>query len=114
MLQFFAELRRRKVFRSTIAYVVAAWLVIQVADVIVEPLHLPQWALTGLIVVAAAGLPVVVIVSWLFDIGPSGLERDTGATGTGSDAEAVDTPSVAVMPFIDLSPDGDHAYFCNG
>ncbi len=116
MMQFFAELRRRKVIRTAIAYAIVAWVIIQIADVVFEPLRLPEWSLTALITVTAAGFPLVIVVAWLFDLGPRGLERDTGGqAGTASPAAAgAASHSVAVLPFADLSPDGDQAYFCDG
>ena len=62
------ELRRRHVFRATFGYAVVAWVVLQVADVIVEPLSLPGWTLTLIIVVLGLGLPVVLVVAWFFDM----------------------------------------------
>ena len=114
MIEIFAELRRRKVFRAAIAYAIAAWVIIQIADVIFDPLHLPEWALTLLIAVVAAGFPLVVVVAWLFDLGPEGLERDTAGQADTATAAAPARHSVAVLPFADLSPDGDQAYFCDG
>lgn len=120
MKRFVAELRRRKVVRAGIAYGVVAWATIEIASATFEPLHLPEWSLTFVIIVAAAGLPLTIVLAWLFDLGPEGLERDTGAepaipqaaVAAGHDANAA--PSVAVLPFADLSPDGDQAYFCDG
>lgn len=120
MKQFFAELRRRKVVRAGIAYGVASWLVIQIAETTFGALHLPEWSLTFLIAVAAAGFPIVILMAWLFDLGPEGLERDTGQQTAGADGASqaapapIPGPSVAVLPFADLSPDGDQAYFCDG
>lgn len=110
MMQFFSELRRRKVFRAAVAYVVAAWLVIQVADVIFEPLHVPGWVMTALITIVALGLPLVIVLAWAFDIGPGGLERDSRDSAGAATVEA----SVAVLPFSDLSPAADQEYFCAG
>ena len=56
--RWFAELRRRKVFRVAGVYLVAAWLTIQVADAVFEPLGLPVWTLKLVIVLAALGFPV--------------------------------------------------------
>lgn len=56
--RWFAELRRRKVFRVAAVYLVAAWLAIQVADTVVEPIGLPAWTLRLVILLAAIGFPV--------------------------------------------------------
>ncbi len=107
--QFWAEIRRRKVFRATVAYAIVAWLIIQIADTTFEPLHLPEWALTLLIALAIAGLPLAIVLAWVFDLTPQGLERDAGTAD-----KIPGDPSVAVLPFADLSPEGDQAYFCEG
>lgn len=110
---FWSEIRRRKVFRAAVAYAVVAWLVIQIADTTFEPLHLPDWALTLLIALAIAGLPLAVALAWLFDLTPAGLERDRGS-GAGAAARPPPEASIAVLPFADLSPNEDQAYFCEG
>ncbi|MDH3588725.1 MAG: tetratricopeptide repeat protein [Gammaproteobacteria bacterium] len=110
-----SEIRRRKVFRATVAYAIVAWLIIQIADTTFEPLHLPDWTLTLLVALVLAGLPLAIILAWLFDLTPEGLERDSGGatetTGTGTEPAG---PSIAVLPFADLSPNGDQTYFCEG
>lgn len=67
------ELRGRGVLRTAGLYVVGAWLAIQVADTIFPHLQLPAWTVTAVIVLAAVGLPVVVAVSWAFDLTPAPL-----------------------------------------
>jgi adenylate cyclase len=110
--ELLGELKRRKVFRVVAAYAVVAWILLQIGEVTFEPLGLPDWAMTGLIILAIVGFPVVVILSWIFDITPSGLRRD-GSTGDVA-AVADDRPSVAVLPFADMSPEQDQRYFCEG
>jgi len=130
---WFAELRRRKVFRVAVVYVVVAWLVIQVADAVFEPLGLPAWTLKLVIVLALLGFPLACALAWAFDVTPQGIER-TPAPGSvqaepsaavGAPAATTPAPalpaaagapaeSVAVLPFADLSPARDHAYFCDG
>ncbi|MBT8137742.1 MAG: tetratricopeptide repeat protein [Gammaproteobacteria bacterium] len=112
--KFLAEIRRRKVFRAAVAYSVVAWVVIQIADITFEPLHLPGWALTLLIALAIAGLPLAVVLAWLFDLTPAGLERDRGDAGNSASQSPPPDASIAVLPFTDLSAEGDQAYFCEG
>lgn len=107
-----AELVRRKVYPVVVAYVIAAWILLQVGEVTFEPLGLPDWVMTSLVLAAIAGVPISIIVAWMFDITPSGIRRDR-ATHT-SKFSAGETPSVAVMPFSDLSPDKDQGHFCDG
>src|SRR5687768_511717 len=63
-----SELRRRKVFRTAAAYLAAAFVLLQVADLTFEPLGLPASAYRLLIIVAAAGFPIALVVSWFFDL----------------------------------------------
>ncbi|MDH3767847.1 MAG: hypothetical protein OES99_05285, partial [Gammaproteobacteria bacterium] len=112
--EFWSEIRRRKVFRATIAYAFVAWLVIQIADTTFEPLHLPDWALTLLIALVIAGLPLAVILAWVFDLTPEGLERDKGDRAVAAPGVAPTDNSIAILPFADLSPEQDQAYFCEG
>jgi adenylate cyclase len=123
--RWFAELRRRKVFRVAAVYLVAAWLVIQVADTVVEPIGLPGWTLRLVIVLAALGFPLACALAWAFDVTPRGIERtaDTAAPGALVPAPATanlpapaasPADSVAILPFADMSPARDQEYFCDG
>ena len=125
--EFMAELKRRKVIRVAIAYGVVAWVVVQVAETVFEPLQLPPWALTLVVVLAILGFPVAVVLAWAFEVTPGGLRRDA-ADDAGLPAplrEASVSPplesgpaapraSVAVLPFVDLSETQDQQYFCDG
>ena len=108
---WFAELRRRKVFRVAGVYLVAAWLVIQVADAVFEPLGLPAWALKLVIVLAALGFPLAGALAWAFDVTPQGIERTPAAARVASMPAG---QAVAILPFADLSPARDQEYFCDG
>jgi len=89
--QLFSELRRRKVLRTTAVYVALAWVLIQVADTLL-PIYGVSTIIVRIIVgLIIAGLPVVILVSWVFDFTPGGLERDTGgseATGPPGDSKS--------------------------
>lgn len=120
--RWFAEVRRRKVLRVAGVYLVAAWLAIQVADAVFEPLGLPAWALKLVIILAALGFPLACALAWAFDVTPLGIERTpglpvvAGASSPPADAPSAMPPaaSVAILPFADLSPGHDHEYFCDG
>jgi adenylate cyclase len=131
---WFAELRRRKVIRVAAVYLVAAWLLIQVADAVFEPMGLPPWSLKLVIVLAALGFPLACVLAWAFDMTPRGIERAETAALSAAAAPAerrsVATPepppapvpaavtaateSVAILPFVDMSPERDQEYFCDG
>ncbi len=71
----FGELKRRKVYRVMAAYAVAGWLLLQIGEVTFEPLGLPGWSMTALVVAVIAGFPVAILLSWFFDITPDGIAR---------------------------------------
>jgi adenylate cyclase len=123
----FAELRRRRVLRTLGLYVVAGWLAMQVADVTFEPLGVPVWANKALIIALAAGLVPAAILAWVYDLTRHGPRRTPDRAeenhdgATVADTEAAPAPppvspiaAVAVLPFADLSPTQDHAWFCDG
>jgi adenylate cyclase len=113
----FAELRRRKVIRVALVYGIVGWLLIQVAETTFEPLNLPDWTLTLVVMLAILGFPLALVLAWAFQLTPEGLKRDTGSmvsTESGAQTDPVDKRSVAVLPFADMSPAKDQAYFCEG
>lgn len=93
-----AELRRRHVFRVAGVYAIAAWMVVEVASVVLPHLRLPDWTVTLVIVLALLGLPVALVLAWAFELTPEGVVRDAdeeaGARGTPPDATG-GTPVVA-------------------
>ena len=85
-MSFFEELRRRNVFRVGAAYAVVAWLLIQVADVLLPRLGAPEWFVNALMLVILLGFPVALVISWLFEVTPDGITKqdavDAGAKTT--------------------------------
>lgn len=126
---WFAELRRRKVIRVAAVYLVVAWLVIQVADATFEPLGLPSWALKLVILLAVLGFPLACTLAWAFDVTEVGIERTpaiAAADPVATTPEPLPAPAaaalaapapaetVAILPFVDMSPARDQEYFCDG
>jgi tetratricopeptide (TPR) repeat protein/TolB-like protein len=72
---FIAELRRRRVLRAAVAYGVATFGLIQGTEVIVSTLELPRAIQTTVVMAALVGFPLAMVLAWLFDIGPEGIER---------------------------------------
>jgi TolB-like protein/tetratricopeptide (TPR) repeat protein len=99
------ELSRRKVIRVAVAYPIVGWLLIQVAGETFGPLGLPSWSVTLVVVLVALGYPLALLLAWAFDITPHGVRRTQAPPAENS---------VAVLPFLDLSPERDQGYFCEG
>lgn len=72
---FWSELRRRRVMRSGGVYVAAAFVALQLGEIVFPAFDMPDWALRSLVVVAALGLPVVLAIAWVYDLTPEGFER---------------------------------------
>lgn len=77
-MSLLSELKRRHVFRVGIAYLVMAWVALQVVVTIEEPLNLPGWFDTSAIILLALGFPVVLIFAWAFELSPGGIKLDHG------------------------------------
>lgn len=77
-MSFFEELRRRNVFRVGVAYAIAAWVLLQVFDVIGEILELPPWGGKLILVALAIGFILALFLAWAFEVTPEGvkLEKD--------------------------------------
>ncbi len=155
--RFFAELKRRRVFRIMAVYGVVAFGILQVADIAFPLLGLPEWTITLVLLLSLLGFPIAIVLAWAFEQTPDGLKRtvdapeheiaelatapagqrwpvgvaaaagtalflvgawwmfdgpDGGATAGFDSAAPVE--SIAVLPFADMSPDGDQAYFGDG
>ena len=76
-MSFFQELKRRNVVRMGIAYGVVAWVLLQFIDFALEVINAPDWILQVFVLAAAIGLPIVLIFSWVFEMTPEGLKRES-------------------------------------
>src|SRR5436853_91944 len=152
-INFFAELKRRNVYKVAVAYAVVAWLLIQVATQVFPFFELPNWAVQVVVLAMVIGFPIAVVCSWAFEMTPEGikLERDidrrvtrkTGRKLTAlitvvaalaagvttfrflhseggnterqpSVATEIESKSIAVLPFENLSEEKANAYFADG
>jgi len=141
MSGFFEELKRRKVYRVAVAYVIAAGGIIQLASAAFPAWELPSWTLRVLIVCLLMGFPVTLMLAWAFDITADGIQvTPDGATPRTHPrrnmillvsvglllsaaagfvllprvaAHKIDR-SIAVLPFQNLSDEKENAYFADG
>jgi adenylate cyclase len=114
--RLYDDLKRRKVFRVAVVYVVGAWVLIQIADATFEPLNLPTWSTSLVLWLLVLGFPAAIILAWALDVTPEGIKR-TPAIEPEAAGPALDTgsePSIAVLPFADMSPEKDQDHFCEG
>ncbi|MCL7960729.1 MAG: hypothetical protein M8861_11085, partial [marine benthic group bacterium] len=71
--QFFAELKRRHVFRVTAVYGAACFAILQAADILFPRIGLPDWTVTLVAALALVGFPLALILSWAYERTPDGL-----------------------------------------
>ena len=71
--KFWQELKRRKVFSVVTTYAATAYIIIEVTNNLAVPLHLPDWVATVVVILLIIGLPVVIVLSWIFDFTPQGI-----------------------------------------
>jgi len=147
--QFWQELKRRKVVRVITVYAAAAFVILELLSIIIEPLRLPEWTLQFAIVFLCIGFIITIIVSWVFDVTPEGgivktepvgkvKEEDSPKSSSSwkiasyisfvvivglivlnvipraNNNKEILEKSIAVLPFINDSPDEENEYFING
>src|SRR3954469_9522358 len=78
---FFAELKRRNVYKVAVAYAIVGWLRIQIATQVFPFLEIPNWVVRLVIALVAIGFPVALIIAWAFELTPQGIKRTEEADG---------------------------------
>jgi adenylate cyclase len=135
MRRFLAELRQRNVFKVAVVYLAAAWLLVQVVNIMFPTFGLPPWSMTLVASLLIIGFPIALVMAWALELTPGGIRRaattiapepvvaDAGKAGEDAgSATAVPLSgpterglkSIAVLPFADMSPDHDNEYFSDG
>ncbi len=75
-MSFIGELKRRNVFRVAAAYLLAAWVLLQAIDFVLDAISAPNWILQVFIMAAVAGFVIVLVFSWVFEMTPEGIKRE--------------------------------------
>ena len=73
-MSFFDELKRRNVFKIGLAYIVSAWVLLQVVDLVLENITAPEWVMQVFMLAVAIGFPFALIFAWAFEMTPEGLK----------------------------------------
>ena len=106
--QFVSELKRRNVFRAGVAYLVLAWLGVQIADILVDAFAAPDWLMRTIVIGLTLGFPVTLVLAWIYEITVEGVKRTeevlpyesiTDRTGRKLDFAIIGILSVAVTLF---------------
>jgi adenylate cyclase len=121
--KFFAELKRRKVYSVAVAYLIGGWALAQGIAQVLPVFDIPIWVVRLIVLLIILGFPVALLLSWFFDLTRYGIVRtpDLDASSINTVRSVRDSggddsteKSIAVLPFNDVSPSKDHAYFGEG
>src|SRR3984893_1258482 len=107
---FFAELKRRNVYKVAVAYAVVAWLTIQAASIFLPAFNAPQWAMQFIILVLVIGFPIALAFSWAFEITPEGIKLESEIEPNKSIARRTGRKIVAVTTALAVVAAGLFVY----
>ena len=109
-MSFWWEIKRRHIFEVSLAYMIVAWLLVKIFPKVFTALYLPDWVGIFMIAVLIVGFPFVILCTWIkAELAFTEAEK---VPSVGDVKKTVKT--IAVLPFVDLSPESDQAYFVDG
>lgn len=112
---FLHELRRRRVVKVAILYGVVAFGLLQVADLLLPGLNLPDWSYRLLVALVLFGLPIVLVLAWAFDVTPEGVRRTRPRRPAPQRRnQQEEAKTIAVLPFVNMSDGRENEYFSDG
>jgi serine/threonine-protein kinase len=122
---FFAELKRRNVYKVAVAYAIVGWLLVQIATQVFPFLDIPSWVVRVVIVLVPIGFPIALVIAWAFELTPEGIKRTEIADATqvrANDrlsqsrptAQAHSSGAIAVLPLENLSGQPEEEFFADG
>src|SRR5712675_1040302 len=86
---FFAELKRRNVYKVAVAYAVVGWLLMQIASQIFPFFEIPNWVVRLVVLLLIIGFPIALIIAWAFEATPEGIKRTEAADAAGQRSRGV-------------------------
>ena len=121
-MSFLSELKRRRLVQVGVAYLVIAWGIAQVADLLLENFQIDEWVMQAVLVVLGIGWVLAVILAWLFDLRWDGIhlesdvarELEQGGKAIAAPVHEVENESIAVLAFVNMSSDPEQEYFSDG
>src|SRR5947209_9121334 len=111
MSGFFEEVKRRKVYRVAVAYVIAAGGIIQLASAAFPAWELPSWTLRLVIVLLLIGFPIALIFAWAFDVTPEGIQRTSRVDQTAARPSSHRRRNIAILVVAGLVISGIAGFF---
>jgi len=118
--KYIAELKRRKVFRSAITYLVIAWLIAQVSSIVLPAFNAPNNFIKTLILILIIGFPVSLVFAWVYELSPKGIKKIKKFEPEKLKVEQReyqlnnDNKKLVVLPFQNISTENDSNYFSDG
>jgi len=99
-LTFIEELKRRNVFKVTVAYGLVAWLIAQLAEFAIDTFGAPDWVLRTFVVLLVLGLPVAIVLAWAFDMTPTGIKKTSAGKTAASEPRGTNFVVVILLGVV--------------